>query len=232
MPIDAVIFDFDGTLAELVIDFNRMRTAIAALAEAFLGERPESGGLPVLEWLEELVEEVEAFDEDLGKQLRTRGLLTITAMELDAAARGKLFGFARPVLSGLAARGLATGIITRNCTAAVKKVFPDVEKSCGVFLAREDAPRVKPDPAHALLALERLGVEPGRTLLVGDHPLDVETARRAGMLAGAVASGRVGLEELSLAAPDFVAENCALLLTQLGLLDGLGNGIALGKESR
>jgi len=47
-----------------------------------------------------------------------------------------------------------------------------------------------------------------------------------------VASGRVGLEELSLAAPDFVAENCALLLTQLGLLDGLGNGIALGKESR
>nr|HMM39568.1 hypothetical protein [Desulfovibrio sp.] len=63
-------------------------------------------------------------------------------------------------------------------------------------------------------------------------PLDVETARRAGMLAGAVASGRVGLEELSLAAPDFVAENCALLLTQLGLLDGLGNGIALGKESR
>lgn len=53
--------------------------------------------------------------------------------------------------------------------------------------------------------------------MVGDHPLDVETARRAGTLSGAVASGRIGLEELSLAMPDFAAEDCPELLRQLGL---------------
>ncbi len=218
MSIDAIVFDFDGTLAELVIDFNRMRTAIAALAEAFLGERPETNGQPVLEWLDELVEEVGAFDADLGRQLRSRGLLTITAMELDAAARGRLFDFTRPLLAELKARGLATAIVTRNCTAAVRRVFPDVAQCCDVFLPREDAPRVKPDPAHVLLALERLGVAPEKALMVGDHPLDVETARRAGTLAGAVASGRVDLEALSLAAPDFAAEDCPGLLRGLGLL--------------
>jgi phosphoglycolate phosphatase len=218
LSIDAIVFDFDGTLAELVIDFNRMRTAIAALAEAFLGERPETNGQPVLEWLDELVEEVGAFDADLGRQLRSRGLLTITAMELDAAARGRLFDFTRPLLAELKARGLATAIVTRNCTAAVRRVFPDVAQCCDVFLPREDAPRVKPDPAHVLLALERLGVAPEKALMVGDHPLDVETARRAGTLAGAVASGRVDLEALSLAAPDFAAEDCPGLLRGLGLL--------------
>ncbi len=226
MSIRAIVFDFDGTLAELVIDFERMRRSIAALGEAFLGERPESNGQPVLEWLDELVDEVGAFDADLGRQLRTRGLLTITAMELDAAAQGRLFEFTRPVLAGLRARGLATAIVTRNCTAAVRRVFPDVAACCDVFLPREDAPRVKPDPAHLLLALERLGVAPEQALMVGDHPLDVETARRAGTLAGAVASGRIGLEELSLAAPDFAAEDCPELLRQLGLF-GAGGPAAI-----
>ena len=31
MSIRAIVFDFDGTLAELVIDFERMRRSIAAL---------------------------------------------------------------------------------------------------------------------------------------------------------------------------------------------------------
>jgi phosphoglycolate phosphatase len=172
----------------------------------------------VLEWRDERGDEVGAFDADLGRQLRSRGLLTITAMELDAAARGRLFDFTRPLLAELKARGLATAIVTRNCTAAVRRVFPDVAQCCDVFLPREDAPRVKPDPAHVLLALERLGVAPEKALMVGDHPLDVETARRAGTLAGAVASGRVDLEALSLAAPDFAAEDCPGLLRGLGLL--------------
>jgi FMN hydrolase / 5-amino-6-(5-phospho-D-ribitylamino)uracil phosphatase len=40
----------------------------------------------------------------------------------------------------------------------------------------------KPDPAPFLAALERLGVEPGRTVHVGDHPPHDEAgARGAGM---------------------------------------------------
>jgi len=39
----------------------------------------------------------------------------------------------------------------------------------------------KPDPAPFLLALDRLGVEPGRALHVGDEPADEAGAQAAGM---------------------------------------------------
>jgi FMN hydrolase / 5-amino-6-(5-phospho-D-ribitylamino)uracil phosphatase len=39
----------------------------------------------------------------------------------------------------------------------------------------------KPSPAPFLTALERLGVEPGRALHIGDHPKDKDGAAAAGM---------------------------------------------------
>ncbi len=220
MEFRAVIFDFDGTLASLSIDFAKMRLSVAALAEAFLGGPPEPSRLPVLEWLEELASEVSGLDRAQGLELRSRGLLTITAMEMDAAREGRLFAFTRPMLRDLRRSGVPTAVITRNCTAAVRRVFPEITDNCDVFLAREDVARVKPHPGHALEALQRMGIGPDGVLLVGDHPMDVETARRAGLVAGAVASGGSDLETLSHAIPDFLAEDCGALMRQLGLWTG------------
>jgi len=82
-------------------------------------------------------------------------------------------------------------------------------------MAREDALRVKPDPAHALALLQRLNVAPERALLVGDHPLDIRAARNAGLRAAAVASGHSDREALSGAAPDYLAGDCPELVVQL-----------------
>jgi phosphoglycolate phosphatase len=141
--------------------------------------------------------------------------LVIQATELDAAREATLFAFTRPLLAELRAGGVKTGILTRNSTAAVKVVFPDVEKCCDVFLAREDVAQVKPHPGHAQAILERLGVHPERALLVGDHPLDVESARRAGLLAAAVTSGHASREDLAAAAPDYLTEDCQELVALL-----------------
>lgn len=217
-PAQALLFDFDGTLSHLTIDFALMRRKIAALAEAFLGEAPdveEGRGLPVLEWLDELAAEVRGFDPAMGLEFHCRGRLVIQATELDAAREAELFAFTRPMLARLRAGGVKTGILTRNSTAAVKVVFPDVEKACDVFMPREDAPRVKPHPDHALAVLGRLGVPAQRAILVGDHPLDVETARRAGLYSAAVASGASGREALAAAGPDWLAGNCEELLEML-----------------
>ena len=62
------------------------------------------------------------------------------------------------------------------------------------ILTTAEAGAPKPEPAVFRLALERLGVAPGRALHVGDEPGDEEGARAAGMafapapLAGAFAS--------------------------------------------
>jgi phosphoglycolate phosphatase len=211
----AILFDFDGTLASLHIDFTRLRRKLTALAEPFLGEEPEPSELPVLEWLDELAAEIREFDLPLGQEFHCRGRLVIQATELDAAREAKLFPFTRPMLSELRAGGIKTGIITRNSTAAVKVVFPDVTACCDCFMAREDAPRVKPDPAHALAVLDRLGVRPERALLVGDHPLDIQAARQAGLAAAAVVSGHAQRAALAATGPDYLTEDCLELMAVL-----------------
>ncbi len=214
-PFLALLFDFDGTLSHLTIDFTLLRRKVTALAEAFLGEEPEPSDLPVLEWLDVIAEEIALMDEDLGKQFHTRGRLVVQATELDAAREAKLFPATRPLLASLRASGVKTGILTRNSTAAVKVVFPDITACCDAFMAREDTPNVKPHPDHAQALLERLGVEPGRALLVGDHPIDIETARRAGIFSAAVHSGHASAEALAEAKPDFLARDCEELLAAL-----------------
>lgn len=213
--LDTVIFDFDGTLADVPLDFDLMKTKIAALGEVFLGQRPTPNAKPALEWLEELVQQALAIDEAEGKEFRTRGQLVITAMELDAARDGCLFDFTRPALENLRDRGVTTGVITRNISAAVRTVFPDIDCLTGAFIPRETARALKPDPDHLFQALDKIGARPETTLMVGDHPMDVQTAKAAGALAAAVTSGTSTAEAFAPYDPDFIAADVAALIRDL-----------------
>lgn len=216
---DAILFDFDGTLAELVLDFDLMKTKIAALGECFLPYRPVPDGMAALEWVDHLagLVRVEA-GRDAALEFHCRCRLAITAMEMDAAREGRLFPFTRPLLETLDEAGVASAVITRNITPAVRTVFPDIDTHVRVVLAREDVQDVKPHPGHLLAALERLGVAPGRALMVGDHPLDVEAGRRAGTATVAVASGNAAVHELEAAGPNAVLADASLLPEYIGLI--------------
>ncbi|MEZ7198626.1 HAD family hydrolase [Pseudodesulfovibrio karagichevae] len=215
MKLDAIIFDFDGTLADVPLDFDFMKTKIAALGEVFMDERPVPDGTPALEWLDKLSARVMERDRAEGMEFLSRGRLVIAAMELDAARDGCLYEFTRPVLDDLRARGVATGVISRNISAAIRKVFPDIDEHLQVFLPRESSDRLKPDPAHLLRALDQIGVPPERALMVGDHPMDVETGKRAGTLAAGVTTGRIEAEGFAHLDPDFVATDVAALMAEL-----------------
>jgi putative hydrolase of the HAD superfamily len=79
----------------------------------------------------------------------------------------------------LQARGLAVCVVSNwDCA------LPDHLAALGFRLAvvtSAEAGAAKPDPAIFRLALERLAVEPGRALHVGDSPEDEAGARAAGM---------------------------------------------------
>ncbi len=214
--LQAVIFDFDGTLAKLTLDFKLMKRRVAALAEAFIGERPAASTKPCLEWLDELAAKIKNHDgNDMGLEFHCRGRLIIQATELDAAKSGHLFPFTLPLLADLKNRGIAIGIITRNSTAAVKTMFPDVEHHCDVFLAREDVSRVKPDPEHLHTALSRLNSTPKQAIMVGDHTLDIDTGKAAGVLSAGVASGNLNQDALTASGADLVAPDAAKLMELL-----------------
>lgn len=213
--LEAVVFDFDGTLAELILDFAEMKRLAARTAAPFLPATPTPGDMPVLEWLVTLATEAETLAAGSGATLTTNVMAAIEAMEVESAARGILFPFTRPLLDDLRRRGIACGVITRNCSKAVRTVFPDVDDHLEVVLTRDDVPRPKPHPDHLLEAIRRMGVDSRATLMVGDHPMDMETARAAGTRAGGVASGRISLDALSASGADIVAPDCAALFKPL-----------------
>ncbi|NLI33614.1 MAG: HAD family hydrolase [Deltaproteobacteria bacterium] len=213
--IEAIVFDFDGTLAELHIDFLAMKRHVGALAEEYLQTRLPLPPQPALEWLENLQREIRKNDPSLANEFQRRASSLIMELELEAADRGSLFPFTRRILAILSDRGVKTGIITRNCEKAVTKVFPDMGGFCSAFLAREHVLRVKPHPEHLHRALEKLMAAPAAALMVGDHPMDIQTGRSAGTLTAGVLSGNSSRTDLIASGAHWTASDCEELLNVL-----------------
>lgn len=219
--IDSVVFDFDGTLASLTIDFDVMRENVAALAGEYLGSLPEHNGRAVLEWIQELAPAMGPGPEGNGFAGRAHAL--VRAMEMEAAGHGHVFPYTDRVLADLARRGLGLAVITRNCAKAVFAVHPRLGALVRAVLTRDHVARVKPDPAHLLDALKVLGTAPRRALMVGDHPMDILTGKRAGTLTAGVLSGSGREADLRAAGADLVAADIAGLLDLL-TAEGLVRG--------
>ena len=211
MKIESLVFDFDGTLAELRLDFAEMKLRLNSLAESYIAPAPPPPFLPVLEWLTWLEKSIRESSGDRANGFRKQAMTLICEMELQAAARGALFPFTRPLLKALAEKGAKTAIITRNCDAAVRLVFPDVSDYCS-FFSRDHVPSPKPDPAHLIHALDSIGAAPQSAIMIGDHPLDIQTGRAAGVMTAGVCSGNSSRDELLRAGADWVADDCQQLI--------------------
>ena len=215
LRLKAIIFDFDGTLAELRLDFAQMKRQLRILAQDYFQQLPETPNVPALEWLETLCFNLHQRDKAEALEFEGRANSLITEIELEAAHRGSLFPFTRSILQELREDGIKVAIITRNCEAAVRIVFPDLDQYCAGFLARDHVHRVKPDPDHILRALEKIAALPERALMVGDHPLDMQTGKRAGIMTAGVWSGCASQEDLVRAGANLTARNCQELILTL-----------------
>ncbi len=215
MKIESFVFDFDGTLAVLRLDFAEMKLRLNSLAESCLAPTPPPPFLPVLEWLAWLDRSIPESTGGRSGEFRQKALALISEMELQAARRGSLFPFARPLLKALAEKGAKTAIITRNCEAAVRLVFPDISDYCSAFLSRDHVSSPKPDPAHLICALDSIGANFRTAIMTGDHPLDIQTGKAAGVMTAGVCSGSSSRGELVRAGADWVAEDCQRLIELL-----------------
>lgn len=203
----AIVFDFDGTLAELNIDFGMMARRVEHLARkmGFTAPWPEG-------YLLEAMAQVQAA---LGDGFDQKARRIIRDVEVEAAGRAELFEFTRPLLVHLGEKNICRAIISRNCDPAIRRVFPEIDEVCDVFVPRELAPRPKPDPAHVLQALEALGVEPSNAWMVGDHPTDMQAGKAAGCRCVGVASGKCNSEQLFESGADTVLIHSGLIIDQI-----------------
>lgn len=210
--IDTVLFDFDGTLVEIDIDFVEMRREVIALGlEYGVSSEPE---LYVLESLEDIFSKLIQQDGDQAEQFRRRAKKLIVDMELKAAAGARVIPGADEALEELKHRGNSIGIVTRNCRPAVMKSLEIADFAHDTLLTRDDVERVKPDPQHLLDALDLLDSKPEKSLMVGDHPMDVLAGKRAGMKTAAVLTSRseADFDEVS---PDLILAGVIELLEML-----------------
>jgi phosphoglycolate phosphatase len=213
--IKAVIFDFDGTLAVLNIDFSVMRERVFDLIRRYgIGEEmiQEKYLIEVIDEVYQILWEKNPSDAEAFYQ-ESHSILH--AVEMNAAQEGKLIPGAKATLRRMREKGVKVGIITRNCEDAVRKVFPDIDDFCDVFVSRNSVKKVKPHPDQLTYVTQSLEISGEEAVMVGDHIIDVQAGKRVAMKTVGVLTGRTKKEEFEKAGADYIlseaSEVCELL---------------------
>jgi phosphoglycolate phosphatase len=210
--IKTIIFDFDGTLAKLNIDFHRMREVVGKLILSYGITRDELHTDFVLEMIDSAAAILNQRSPHISKKFFDEANSIIEKIEIEAAENGELFDRTKELLNSLKSLKISCGIITRNYTKAVKIVFPDILSYCPVVVCRDAVNKVKPHPEHLNMALNKLGGSAKHTLMIGDHPLDIKTGRRAGTKTCGVLTGHFQKNDFIEVGADLVLPHAADIL--------------------
>jgi len=207
-PIHAVMFDYDGTLVQLNIDFSRMSQEVEKLLVEYGIEPGSLKGSYVLEMIDEATKRISKKSSPEGLAFNHKALELVTEHEVRAAKDGKKLPGVLRMLTLLRERGIRVGVITRNCDKAVKMVFPDIERFSDTYLPRDYVALVKPHPGHLAMALKEMEVrDPMLCLMVGDHPMDIEGGKRMGMKTAGVLTGKITHQGFMEAEADYILED-------------------------
>lgn len=205
--IKAVIFDFDGTLAILNIDFLSLREKIFELIKYYNVEKEKIKERYLLEIIDEVYQILFKRDKIEAEKFYETANEVLYEFEVKGAKEGALFPNTIETLRYLRNKGIKIGIVTRNCEEAVKKVFPEIEKYCDIFISRDYIHKVKPHPEHLNKVIDVLGVRAGESIMVGDHIIDIVAGKNIGLKTVGVLTGRTKEEELREAEADYILEN-------------------------
>ena len=208
MNIQTVIFDYDGTLVWLNINFKHIRQEIEQRLAGYDIDFRALNGLYVLEMIDEATKSISKKRPSESSAFYDKALAIVAEHEVMAAKKGQIIQGVKPMLKKLRKRGIKIAIITRNCNKAVKMVFPDIESFSDAYLPRDYVSQVKPHPDHLVLALEKMGVnDPTHCLMVGDHIMDIEGGKRMGMKTTGVLTGKITRLDFMQAGADYIVDD-------------------------
>jgi phosphoglycolate phosphatase len=218
MKWEAVIFDYDGTLIRLNIDFEALRRDVEKSLIGYGVDPDNLQGQYILEMINEGTALISEWNPTDGKTFYREAHNLVRNHELLAAEKGEMLPGAMNTLRQLTGRGIKVGIITRNCKKAVTLGFPDIEQHCDVFIPRDNVTHVKPHPDHLAMALDKLAViDPTDCLMVGDHVLDIKAGRHMSMKTAGVLTGKTTGTQFWEAGADLILDDATKVLETINV---------------
>ena len=200
--IKSIVFDYDGTLCEFQIPFLKMRqelldflnptlnlpknylslkdrmTVIGRKARDFLKNKKREG-----EW-ESIKQEIEKI---------------IKKWEWDSAKKNEIYPFVKELLQYFKSLKIELGIFTLEPKEIIDFLLDkhEIKSFFKSIIARDDVINTKPHSEHLMKVLEELNSDPKNTLVVGDHPVDMECANNIGAIGAAVLNERHKKEDFN-----------------------------------
>jgi len=205
--INALLFDFDGTL----LDTNELiiQTFIAVLGEHFPGRYEREDILhfigPSLEQTFESIDAERAIELTAQYRAINKQLHDELITEYDGVTE---------TLRLLKARGIKMAIVSTKRSANIKRglALMGIDEVFEHIISLDEVKNPKPDPEPILLALEKLGASKEEALMIGDNYHDIEGGKNAGVRTAGVAWSIKGEAFLASYEPDFMLQHISDLL--------------------
>lgn len=180
-PIECVLFDLDGTLADTAPDLAhalnllRAERGLAPVPVETLRSHVSHGARGMLEAGLNLHPGDDGFIE-----LRDRFL---QLYEDNLVRDSRLFDGMHDLLDGIEARGLSWGVVTNKAERFAVPLIAGfgLAQRTGCLIGGDTAGRAKPHPDPLLAGARAIGVDPRACLYVGDDRRDVEASVAAQM---------------------------------------------------
>lgn len=192
MPVEALIFDLDGTLVDTAPDLMAATNyALSLVSRPPIAEKKfrhlvGHGALQLIK--SGLAETGGAVSDSEVKRLYGEFLHFYSE---NISRHSNLFPGVIELLQSAAARGLKIGVCTNKVELLSHKLLSELNISdwFGAVVGGDTLPVMKPDPAPYKELARRLGVDPQHTLMVGDSETDIRTAQNVGVPVIAVTFG-------------------------------------------
>ncbi|MEM8594793.1 MAG: HAD-IA family hydrolase [Pseudomonadota bacterium] len=188
-PLDAVLFDLDGTLVDTAPDFILCVNALCRQhgiepPDAMVFRTQVSHGASAM---------IQTAFNITPEDDRLPGLITefLALYENNICVESKLFDGFDELLTQLDEHGIVWGIITNKPRRFAAPLVEALKLNSACLICPDDVEQRKPHPESMDLACTQLSLTATNCLYVGDHRRDIEAGKAANMYTAAAAFGYV-----------------------------------------
>lgn len=172
--IKLVIFDLDGTIARLKVDWEALKRELGAHFKRVYSFESDFASL---------YQEIDRINELFGGKAKEEALTIIEKYELARVENLHSIPETVNLIENLKGKGIKLAIFSSNTRKAVEMTLMKINKLdfFDSIVTIEDVSKNKPDPEGLNKILRVCKVSRSKALFIGDRQRDLEAGRRAGI---------------------------------------------------